>query len=263
VLICSVALISCVAVSGRAQMVDFSDGDLRVTTDGPAVGIFIGGPDITQFCASGFCNNDMQIGADGSTFTTLLGYSDGAFQTQWLFFNLASLSGVDLSNELIATGVPIDSDPSCNDYVISYAPDTGLDPVEGVVGNEFFCSEIQANDDDYDVVGISGTLDTLAQGLPGVLDNDDDLGVLVLAAELLDGPSHGDLTLASDGSFVYTHDGTDNLIDTFTYEASSVGFPARPDVATVTITIHVVPEPDSSWLLIVFFPWIAWRAGAR
>lgn len=61
---------------------------------------------------------------------------------------------------------------------------------------------------------------TLTVPGPGVLANDSDEDGDALTAILVDGPSHGQLTLAEDGSFVYQPD-TDYLgPDEFTYQAS-------------------------------------------
>lgn len=48
--------------------------------------------------------------------------------------------------------------------------------------------------------------------------NDLDLQETVLTAILVDGPIYGTLTLDTDGTFVYQHDGSANMADSFTYE---------------------------------------------
>ncbi len=72
---------------------------------------------------------------------------------------------------------------------------------------------------------------------PGVLDGDSDPEGLALSAQLVSDVSHGELTLGSDGSFTYTHDGSATLADSFTYVAKD---PAgnESNQATVTITIQ-------------------------
>lgn len=75
----------------------------------------------------------------------------------------------------------------------------------------------------------------LAIDAPGVLANDSTEGELELVAELLEGPSSGDLTLAADGSLVYTP-ATDFVgTVTFTYQVRSGDSVSAP--ATVTINV--------------------------
>ena len=74
----------------------------------------------------------------------------------------------------------------------------------------------------------------------GVLSNDTDIDGNVLSAVLVNGPAQGILTLNSDGSFTYTHDGSETLSDRFTYQASD-GM-ANSTIATVTLTITPVND---------------------
>ncbi|MCB0971199.1 MAG: tandem-95 repeat protein, partial [Acidimicrobiales bacterium] len=87
-----------------------------------------------------------------------------------------------------------------------------------------------ANDDTYGVT--SGQ--TLLVGAPGVLTNDVDGEGDPMVAQLVAGPSHGSLTLNSDGSFSYTPSGGHSGADTFTYRAVDASGPSN--TATVTIT---------------------------
>ncbi|MGN6187125.1 MAG: tandem-95 repeat protein, partial [Thermoanaerobaculia bacterium] len=94
----------------------------------------------------------------------------------------------------------------------------------------------QATDDDY-VVPVAGTLNI---GAPGVLANDSDPDGDPLTAQLVTPASHGIVSLETDGSFVYQHDGTSAPFDSFTYRASD-GL-TTSDAATVSITPVVVNE---------------------
>jgi uncharacterized repeat protein (TIGR01451 family) len=101
-----------------------------------------------------------------------------------------------------------------------------------------------ANDDLY------GTLEDTALNIsaPGVLGNDTDVDGDALEAVLVDGPSHGVLTLNADGSFGYTPATGFFGADSFTYQASDAL--AVSGVATVTVEVtHVnhapVAEDDS------------------
>jgi VCBS repeat-containing protein len=120
----------------------------------------------------------------------------------------------------------------------TYEADDGLGGVDSAVVNIAISranSAPTAADDNYSV-DVGGTLDTLVQDLPGVLDNDADVDGDALTATLLTNPAHGTLTLSPDGSFTYTHDGSQNSADGFTYEVTdgNGGF----DQATVTIQLH-------------------------
>jgi len=88
-----------------------------------------------------------------------------------------------------------------------------------------------ANPDNYNV-GHGGTLIVPA---PGVLINDTDSDGDSLHAILASGPQHGTLALASNGSFTYTHDGSNTLQDTFTYRASDGVLSSSNALVTITI----------------------------
>ncbi len=90
--------------------------------------------------------------------------------------------------------------------------------------------------DSYSGVSEGGTLNISS---PGVLSNDTDDEGDALTAELVSTVSHGSLTLNSNGSFVYTHDGGSSTTDQFTY---------RPDDGTdgsvATVSIVITPVND-------------------
>ncbi len=82
---------------------------------------------------------------------------------------------------------------------------------------------------------------TLNVTAPGVLGGDDDVDGDPLTAVLVAGPSHAaSFTLHADGSFDYTHDGSETTSDTFTYEANDGALDSN--VATVTITVNAVND---------------------
>lgn len=80
--------------------------------------------------------------------------------------------------------------------------------------------------------------------LEGVLANDTDVDGDPLAAVLVSGPSHGQLTLASDGAFVYTPAADYFGPDSFTYRASDGQVDSEPVV--VAITVHPVNDPPQA-----------------
>src|SRR5213075_728002 len=75
---------------------------------------------------------------------------------------------------------------------------------------------VAANDDSYTTPEDI----QLTVAAPGVLANDSDVDGDALTAILVTGPSHGTLTLNSDGSLVYMPALNFNGIDTFTYKAT-------------------------------------------
>jgi VCBS repeat-containing protein len=95
-----------------------------------------------------------------------------------------------------------------------------------------------ANDDEYST--------TEGQDLnvpaPGVLDNDSDLDVQDITAELVSSPDHGGLSLSANGSVSYTPDPDFSGMDAFTYRAIDAE-DAQSNVATVTITVENINDP--------------------
>jgi VCBS repeat-containing protein len=81
---------------------------------------------------------------------------------------------------------------------------------------------------------------TLSVTAPGVLANDSDVDGNSLTAVLVTGPSHGSLTLNSNGSFSYAPASNYNGSDSFTYKAND-GL-VDSNTATVTITINPVND---------------------
>ena len=89
-------------------------------------------------------------------------------------------------------------------------------------------------------VAVSDTYSTnvntaLNQAVPGVLGNDTDPEGAPLTAHLLSGPSHGSVTVNTDGSFTYTPIANYVGSDSFTYLANDGT--STSNVATVTISV--------------------------
>jgi len=90
-------------------------------------------------------------------------------------------------------------------------------------------------------------------GGSSVLENDTDAEGDVLTAILDVAPANGILTLMPDGTFIYTHDGSEGLSDSFSYRADD-GVDLS-SITTVSITIlsvaPTVPLMDFRGLLVL------------
>jgi VCBS repeat-containing protein len=95
-----------------------------------------------------------------------------------------------------------------------------------------------ADNDGY-VVDEGATLNVAA---PGVLDGDTDAESDPLTAVLVSGPANASsFTLNANGSFDYSHNGSETITDSFTYTANDGALGSN--VATVTITVNPVNDP--------------------
>src|SRR4030095_15280283 len=77
---------------------------------------------------------------------------------------------------------------------------------------------------------------TLTVSGPGVLANDSDVDGNSLSAVLVSGPTHGTLSLNSDGSFSYTPALNYNGSDSFTYKANDDPADSAPATGHITVT---------------------------
>jgi VCBS repeat-containing protein len=96
-----------------------------------------------------------------------------------------------------------------------------------------------AGDDSYSV-NEGATLTVSA--VNGVLANDTDADGDALTATIGTSPANGSVTLNSDGSFTYTHNGSETTADSFTY---SVSDGSTTDTGTVTIAVSPVNDPPT------------------
>jgi VCBS repeat-containing protein len=86
-----------------------------------------------------------------------------------------------------------------------------------------------------------GAAAVLTGGATSVVANDTDADSDPLTAVLVSGPAHGTLTLNPNGTFSYTHNGSETTSDSFTYKAND----GTLDSAPVTVTITVTPINDA------------------
>ncbi len=95
--------------------------------------------------------------------------------------------------------------------------------------------------DDAYAVDEAGTLTIAA---PGVAANDSDADGDVLTFSVVSGPANGTLTLNTDGSFTYTHDGGETPSDSFTYQVDD-GF-GGVDNAVVSLTVNPINDAPAA-----------------
>ena len=95
--------------------------------------------------------------------------------------------------------------------------------------------------DDYRLLEGESLIASAGGNPPGVLDNDDDVDGDVLVATVINEPNFAQTwSFNSNGSFFYLHDGSENLIDTFTYQVTDGTVTSQ----VVTATITIIPEND-------------------
>src|SRR5438876_7413111 len=89
----------------------------------------------------------------------------------------------------------------------------------------------------------------LSVDAPGVLANDSDADGDSLSATVVSGPSHGTVSLDSNGSFTYVPDSGYEGDDSFVYAASDGSLSSN---ATVTIAVgHIPVAVDDSYAVAV------------
>src|SRR5205823_4052005 len=94
-----------------------------------------------------------------------------------------------------------------------------------------------------------GTVTVLDRTAASVLANDTDAEGNTLTATKLSDPAHGSVTLNADGTFSYSHDGSETTSDSFTYKAcdngTTNGSPDGKCSGTATVSLTVTPVNDA------------------
>ncbi len=88
----------------------------------------------------------------------------------------------------------------------------------------------------------------LQNGINSILDNDTDIENSSLTAIIVTEPSNGTLTLNSDGTFSYQHDGSETTTDSFTYKANDGEL--NSNIASVNISINLVNENSPTEIVL-------------
>ena len=107
-----------------------------------------------------------------------------------------------------------------------------------------------ANDDEV-VVEEGGTISMLSNNQTSVLNNDTDAENDILSAVLVSPPTNGTLILNTDGTFTYSHNGSETITDSFTYKANDGLLDSN--ITTVNITINPVNDNGPTDILVSNF----------
>ncbi|MCU7805255.1 MAG: tandem-95 repeat protein, partial [Candidatus Thiodiazotropha sp. (ex Lucinoma borealis)] len=92
-------------------------------------------------------------------------------------------------------------------------------------------------------VAEGGTVTTLVGGATDVLSNDTGLGDTPVTVSLVTGPTQSSaFTLNADGTFSYTHNGSENFTDSFTYRVTD----NDGQTSDATVTINITPVSDAT-----------------
>src|SRR5207244_1215977 len=84
-------------------------------------------------------------------------------------------------------------------------------------------NDAPAANNDGATVAEGGTVTVLGSTAASVLANDTDAEANTLTATTLSSPAHGSVTLTADGTFSYSHDGSETSSDSFTYKTCDNG----------------------------------------
>lgn len=153
-----------------------------------------------------------------------------------------------------------DPDDACfwiyNKYAITRGTRTGNDD-DGRWGTAFahFCNDPPFADGDDATVVAGETVTALTTTATTVIANDfdpDASDTLTVDTTPVSGPNHASsFTLNNDGTFSYTHNGSNNLSDALVYEVCDDGSPIKCGMATLDIVITTdnqvpIPANDSA-----------------
>lgn len=139
-----------------------------------------------------------------------------------------------LVSSKLATGAQFD-----NVHLNTNLAQAGASDRDAVLARVFVNSAPASNGDSPNPALEDGTL--VVDAAQGVLANDSDINRDTLTAVLQDGPAHGTLVLAADGSFTYTPVANYHGSDSFTYVARDA-FGGVSPVATVQLTVSSVND---------------------
>jgi VCBS repeat-containing protein len=225
---------------------DINDAPTVAVNTGMTIGEGSTGTVITSAMLN---EGDPDDSGTGLTYTVTAATGNGTLRLNSTALNLNdTFTQDDIDNDRV-TYDHNDSETTGDSFSFSLA-DGGEDGA-GAAADTFVITITPVNDndpvavDDAIVVDEGATITTLVGGAASVLANDSDADLPndTLTITVGTGPSHGSLTLNADGTFSYTHDGTENFADSFTYVVGDADGGVT-DTGTVNITINPVNDND-------------------
>ena len=206
-------------------------------------------------------------GSDNAITASVLSVTDPDDAAQDLLFSLQkapangslSLNGVKLINGDTFTMQQLgnnelhyfhDGSETSTDFFEFSLADGGENGVAPVTGKfeiditEVFDEIPELTDDDLSVESggsfDSALSDVLNSGSSSLLDPSI-IGPGQFQIQIVQQPGYGSVTINTDGTFLYTHDGSENLEDLFTYQITN------EDGDTATATVNITAEPEFSF----------------
>jgi hypothetical protein len=191
-----------------------------------------------------FSNQGDLAGVEGQNFLSTLSLYFTDPDGDALSYQISGLpAGTGLSLDAqtgVLSGVPTNDDAVNSPVALTISAFDGAESRSGNISmtvTNAVNDPPTANDDGPYVIDEGGAIASTFN----VLDNDTDPDTANLNAVLVDPPSDSALfELKPDGTFDYTHNGSETTSDSFTYRADDGG--SQSNVATVSITINPVND---------------------
>src|SRR5207244_1708669 len=138
---------------------------------------------------------------------------------------------------------------TCDNGTTNGSPDAKCSPTATVSITVTPVNDPPVANNDSATVAEGGTVTVLVSTAASVLANDTDAEGNTLTATKLSNPAHGSVTLNADGTFSYSHDGSETASDSFTYNtndnATTNGSPLSLHDALPIFSITVTPVNDA------------------
>ncbi|WP_395377680.1 Ig-like domain-containing protein [Marinicella sp. W31] len=148
------------------------------------------------------------------------------------------------------TSTVVDPNDACfwmyNKHAISRGSSTGAnDDGRWGTAHAQFCNSIPSAGTDALSLDNGATATELTNSDTSLLENDSDadgFDTLSMSTTAATAPNNGSVTLNTNGTFSYTHDGSSTTSDSFQYTVCDDGSPIECAIGTVNVTIAEVPN---------------------
>ncbi|UUA74144.1 retention module-containing protein [Cellvibrio sp. QJXJ] len=242
-----------------------------VVTLNPATGSFVYTPNANYNGSDSFVVTISDGNGGTTTSTVTIGVTPQNDAPTASNLNLTTNEDVAVPGQIIAS----DLDGDTLAYAVTGVPTNGVVTLNPATGSFIYTPNANYNGSDSFVVTISdgnggtttstvtigvtpvndapvtvadsitvnegGTATLLESGASSVLANDSDAENSPLSAILVSGPAHGTLMLNANGTFSYTHNGSETTSDSFTYRAND----GTSNGNIVTVQIAITPVNDA------------------